>query len=228
MLVGILFLFILMLMFSANDWRTKAKALDDSKKAVERIYKERVDRRSALIRNLTTELGANAPNSVPEDGILRLDESLLFERGKAELKPEGKRVLQRLSRELERQLPCYVSRAEGCAPILEAIYVEGHTDEKPDPTRVNGNWDLSSERAIAVYNVITANGKNSLATMQNARAGIGANGDGTGRRENLVGVSAYAATRLIDENVDDPNRRVDFRFILAAPTAAEIGRETGQ
>jgi chemotaxis protein MotB len=69
--------------------------------------------------------------------ILRLPERLVFERGKAEINPEGKIALTAIADELKGR------------PVK--LRVEGHTDSTPIHTdRFPSNWELSTARATAV------------------------------------------------------------------------------
>ncbi|MCZ6679296.1 MAG: OmpA family protein [Candidatus Poribacteria bacterium] len=64
-------------------------------------------------------------------------DKILFDSGKAQIKPEGKRVLEKIA---ETFLNRYPDRE---------IRVEGHTDNVPFKGLVLNNWDLSTARAIS-------------------------------------------------------------------------------
>jgi flagellar motor protein MotB len=127
----------------------------------------------------------------PKAGVLRLPEELLFDSAKAVFRPEGSRALRELAAVLARTLPCY-SRAPrsqqiDCPiapqPLLEAVLVEGHTDDVPiNTTEFADNWDLASTRAINTYKALMAF-QPSLGDLQN------------GSNEDLLGVSGYEAHR---------------------------------
>jgi len=159
----------------------------------------------------------------PENGIVRLPESLLFETGEAVLRPQGERALRELAMVLARTLPCY-SRApaiqQSDCPIaakslLEAVLVEGHTDDRPIRTSsFADNWELASARAINTFKALLAY-EPSLSALLNERG------------EALLGVSNYEAQRPVSL-VTTPegqrlNRRIDLRFLIAAPSEAQIG-----
>jgi chemotaxis protein MotB len=67
------------------------------------------------------------------------------------------------------------------SPILEAakhsIEIQGHTDAQPMGGSMNGNWALSESRALAIQQTLGESGVNDKL---------------------FVGVSGYAATRLLD------------------------------
>ncbi|WP_297712236.1 OmpA family protein [Clostridium sp.] len=69
--------------------------------------------------------------------VLQLSESILFDLGKADLKPESTKILDIIS---------------GLIPsITNEIMVQGHTDNVPiSSARYNSNWELSTARAVSV------------------------------------------------------------------------------
>jgi flagellar motor protein MotB len=158
----------------------------------------------------------------PENGIVRLPESLLFDTGEAVLRPRGERALRELAAVLARTLPCY-SRApaiqQSDCPIaakslLEAVLVEGHTDDRPIRTSTFAdNWELASARAINTFKALLAF-EPSLSALLNERG------------EALLGVSNYEAQRPVSlgPTPEDRrlNRRIDLRFLIAAPSEAQL------
>jgi chemotaxis protein MotB len=74
--------------------------------------------------------------------VITLSGSLLFESGKADLRPESAEILSRLANLLE--------------PTQGKIRIEGHTDNIPIATpEIPSNWELSSYRAAAVLRYLT-------------------------------------------------------------------------
>jgi flagellar motor protein MotB len=158
----------------------------------------------------------------PANGIVRLPESLLFDTGLAVLRPEGARALRVLAAVLARTLPCY-SRAPAIQqsdcpiaprPLLEAVLVEGHTDDRPIRTsEFADNWELASARAINTYKALLEY-EPSLTELSNDRG------------EALLGVSDYEAQRPVSlEPTPDGrrlNRRIDLRFLIAAPSEEQL------
>jgi chemotaxis protein MotB len=158
----------------------------------------------------------------PANGIVRLPESLLFDTGQAVLRPEGARALRVLATVLARTLPCY-SRAPAIQqsdcpiaprPLLEAVLVEGHTDDRPIQTsEFADNWDLASARAINTYKALL-DYEPSLAALSNDRG------------EALLGVSDYEAQRPVSLEPTQEgrrlNRRIDLRFLIAAPSEEQL------
>lgn len=208
MLVGILFIFILLLAWSAVDYNMRLTKSEKFKAEQDR----RVDERSKLLKGLERELQAKdfGAKARAGEGVMRFTEELLFEVGKHELKPQGQDAMALMGRLLADRLQCPDVSAprESCERILEAIYVEGHTDDSPVPGKPDGNFELSALRAISAMRAMTKEAKE-LESLTNVR------------NERLIGVSGYADTRPLPGTSPSNriNRRVDFRFVLEPPSA---------
>ena len=99
---------------------------------------------------------------------------------------------------------------------MEAVFVEGHTDDIPISTsRHRSNWDLSADRAINTYNSLIKAEEN-LDYLESEPG------------KKLFGVSGYAEYRPVKSNRTPAgkkaNRRIDLRFLIASPTLEEIKR----
>jgi flagellar motor protein MotB len=222
MLVGVVFLFIILIMAYAFTYGAATDRLERTKETLEErvsLLEQRVRVRSALLQRLVEDLGRAGVTATadPDQGVLRFDESILFAPGQAEIRDA--RPIEVLARLLARELPCHGERPggrtcpEASAPILEAVYVEGHTDERPTSrsSRFASNWELSSARAIATYRALVRQSPR-LGAEKNASSGIP-----------LLGLSAYAENRPVRERRNwDQNRRIDIRFLLAPPTEREL------
>jgi chemotaxis protein MotB len=213
MLVGLLFLFIIMLMYSALQLRTTTQDLATAE-----------DTRNDLLRRIATymrehNVSAEADVAV---GVLRLPDEILFEKGRDEPKADGEASLRILADALSINLPCYAfevaPRPVACGDIrhnVEAIFIEGHTDSDPiAPTaRIRDNWDLSSSRASNTFRILNAY-QPALAGFLNAPAG-------ENDSRPLMSVAGYADQRPIDsgstEAAKSRNRRIDLRFVMASP-----------
>lgn len=92
------------------------------------------------VKNFLTDSGLNSIVEVryEERGIaLDIKERILFDSGKADLKPEARRLLDKL--------------AELFSRIPNEVHVEGHTDNRPIHTiEFPSNWELSTARAARV------------------------------------------------------------------------------
>jgi chemotaxis protein MotB len=109
-------------------------------------------RRQALeIQRLLDEARRQTPATDLPEGFVgtkdvawtEIEESILFDSGKADIKPEGRRKLQDVMRQIDQRLD-WADRE---------IIVVGHTDADPIKHSAKlwkDNWDLSANRAMAV------------------------------------------------------------------------------
>ena len=96
------------------------------------------------------------------NGILRLPEDVLFKIGSARLMTKGVKAITILSKGLAVLLNCKIttiaSLCKGDLPKIEAILVEGHSDEQALKGRVKKkfatNLNLSAQRAISAYKIM--------------------------------------------------------------------------
>jgi chemotaxis protein MotB len=113
-----------------------------------------------LRANLGEDLSAGRVQIEPgPDGILlRFQDAIFFERGRAELRPEARRMLDRV--------------AGVMAGLPHHVEAEGHTDTLPmRSTQFPSNWELSVARATAVVRyLVEAHG---LSPLRLAARGLG-------------------------------------------------------
>ena len=190
--------------------------------------------RERLLADLQTRLLA-AGVDVEVDagsGVLRLPEGVLFRSLSADLpdapdpaqpdRPPPRETVRRLAAALADVVPCYAGtavRPPDCPadsePILEAVFLEGHTDRRPisGGSHFADNYELSTARALSTYRVMSAYRPGLLELRNEA-----------GNR--LFGLSGYGPDRPInDGNADGDmaaNRRIDVRFLLATPPAHDL------
>ncbi len=206
MMVGLLFIFIIMLMYFALQLRQKTDELSGAREIRDEILKD-------IKRDMGTQVEINL-----ETGVVHLRGDILFDRASAELRPEGIANIDRLASAMVRVLPCHVllsglEAPAGCQPSkqrIDAVFVEGHTDSD---IMMGGrdNLVLSADRAITTYRRLIAI-KPVLSTVKNRPAG-----------QPLMSVSGYGPFRPIASNDSEAgkaqNRRIDIRFIMATPEA---------
>jgi len=219
LMLGLVFIFIIMLMVIALDLRHAEHKMTDTTSALTEANLARTD----LLRDLAKILGGTLPVTIDEEnGTLQLGGDILFPRGSADSYPEALPKLRLLAEALDQVLPCYAAAAAPPASScnirhpgrLDAIYIEGHTDTTPIHTpRFQSNWDLSAARASATFSRLVE-AVPGLGTLKNDRAGA------------LIGVSGYGEYRPVDESGTEAgmqrNRRIELRFIMATPTAPEV------
>jgi chemotaxis protein MotB len=120
-------------------------------------------------------------------------------------------------------LPCYsetetVTARERCNQRgqngkVDALFIEGHTDDRPISAANNfkDNWDLSTARARTVY-LGLVNEQGGLDRLRNREG------------QPLLSVSGYADRRGVAVNDTEENRRqnrrIDLRFVMVPPQDA--------
>jgi chemotaxis protein MotB len=127
-----------------------------------------------------------------EGFIISLAGNILFDSGKADLKPEGLLLLDAL--------------AQGLQPLPNEIRIEGHTDDIPITTPLYpSNWELSSARATNVARYLGERGN--IAPVRLSAAGYGEN------RPVAPNDTREGRAR---------NRRVDFVVLSTPISTAEV------
>lgn len=128
--------------------------LDQAKKRMEELRRSQAqaEARAAQFRKLVTQFktltdAGKLQVEIRENRmIVRLGDSILFDPGKTELKPEGKEALAQVTQVL-RDLP------------NRNYQVAGHTDNIPIKSkRFRSNWDLSTARAVEVVDFMIGSG----------------------------------------------------------------------
>jgi chemotaxis protein MotB len=139
--IGLLFIFIIMLMFFAMRFQEATQKQDVVTEKQNTLIEDLTDAESArsnILQNIGTYLQSQGINViiVKDEGILRFPEDILFDKSSWELKKSGaSNALNSLARALDLVLPCYtsgpLSREQGCPKTkakVEAIFIEGNAD----------------------------------------------------------------------------------------------------
>lgn len=223
MMVGLVFIFIILLMYYALQFRQVTDELTGADATRAQILTQI---EASLKRQGVMEVLVDTQN-----GVLRLPDSILFDSGDDQLKAEGRDSVGKLAVALEEVLPCYTRRAETttrpahCEPsdhAIESVYIEGHTDADSFSRGGRDNWDLSVVRATNTYRAIVG-----------SRPELGGLCAVKGNRcEPVLSVSGYGPQRPVDPG-DTPeakakNRRIDLRIIMVAPDSGETVRRVEQ
>ncbi|MBF0295711.1 MAG: hypothetical protein HQL96_11030 [Magnetococcales bacterium] len=164
----------------------------------------------------------------PNLGILRLPNEILFPLGSAQFAPGGEEILEKLARVLEHHLPCYTgkvdeaSRPSFCLDrqwnpgTLDAVFIEGHTDNMPlvNAKSFSNNLHLSGMRAIRTYETLMAASIQApLMELRNRKG------------QTVFGISGYGEYRPVVGHAtptpEPANRRIDVRFFLVNPKPPE-------
>ncbi|MBF0270721.1 MAG: OmpA family protein [Magnetococcales bacterium] len=215
MMVGMLFLFIIMLMFFAMKFNEAAvKKIE----VVENLTNAE-ETRGKILQDIKKALDAEGVTVVIDldNGILRLPEEILFDRGKSALSVRGQNAVVSLSKALFRVLPCYTDSATpACGKIrhqVESVFVEGHTDTDGED---NLNWNLSFQRSLSTFEFLQK-ASPALVALKNRDGQI------------IISLSGYGKQRPLNANSTPEekaqNRRIDIRFIMSPPKAIELRGE---
>lgn len=235
MMVGILFIFIILLMVFALNFRTQTDVTEDQIKRLQDAARQAEDvasRLETLQANVRSELGAlDQANRVRADlleelrkrllqmglivevdeisGILRLTEDAIrFDVDSFELNARAIENVRKVAVVLDLVLPSYTRGSERPAHV-ETVFVEGHTDSTGTDER---NWELSTARAVNTYAELTR----AAPTLRDLR-----NDDG----KEVLSVSGYASTRPVPgQRISDwaVHRRIDLRFVMAVDSRARL------
>jgi chemotaxis protein MotB len=223
MMVGLLFIFIILLLYFALQFRQTNENLTgagETRREILETLKRRLDARLRPY-DLTVRID-------PVTGVLSLPNSVLFGTGEYQLSGQGETAVGIVAEELATVLPCYADVASGgpaCrgrkpAPHkIDAILVEGHTDADPlvGAGPVSDNFDLSALRATHTFRRLVQV-RPDLRLLEN-RSGK--------RPVPILGVAGYADSRPdpeasgTPEQVKAQNRRIDLRFLMVTPKAAQ-------
>lgn len=219
MLVGLLFVFIILLVYFAVTFKQKEDYLVGAGEA-----------RKKLLIQLEKDIEQKLPGVDvvidTQTGILRLPEEVLFDSNEYELSPRGQDAVKVVAAILAERLPCYTKssdtnliRCNGSQVPhkIDTLLVEGHSDKDPirgDMTGL-GNLDLSARRATRTY-LALSQAQPSLDKLTN--------GDDI-QPTPILGVAGYGPHRPVLDKTGRPlpdseksrHRRIDLRFIMVTP-----------
>jgi chemotaxis protein MotB len=252
LMVGILFVFLLMLTIFALNYRVAehdqevSRARFDSERAqadrvsellgqaaaqLQQDLEASFNARDRLLATLETTLSQRGIQVWVdrEAGILHLPGDLLFETLSATLGPRQRDSVGILANAMARILPCFTpitdrTRCEAPnLPVLETVLVEGHTDRRPIGIAGTGFRDNDQLSTERALAV--------FAELRRVQPSLDAlrNADGS---YPLLGVSGFGDRRPLPQALGgteadyDLNRRIDLRFLLAR--TAELERLRSQ
>jgi chemotaxis protein MotB len=252
LMVGILFVFLLMLSVFALNYRVAehdqevSRARFDIEKARAGRVRELLEQAAAQLQQ-DIEASSNARDRLlatlettlsqrgiqvwvdRQAGILHLPGDLLFDTLSATLGPRQRDSVGVVANALARILPCFtpITDRTQCGPpnlpVLETVLVEGHTDRRPIGIAGTGFRDNDQLSTERALAV--------FAELRRAQPSLDAlrNADGS---YPLLGVSGFGDRRPLPQAQGSTeadyglNRRIDLRFLLAR--TAELERLRGQ
>ena len=157
MMVGLVFVFIILLIYFALQYQQKSKALSDAGEARSQMLldiRDDIKRRNPALKVIVNE----------KTGVLHLPAEILFAKGDTELSAGGTQAVVTVAQSMAAVLPCYTypRRTRNCRPTthgVDAIFIEGHTDSDPlqGSWIIKGNLELSALRATNTFRTMIQN-----------------------------------------------------------------------
>ncbi|TGT72998.1 hypothetical protein EN802_14105 [bacterium M00.F.Ca.ET.159.01.1.1] len=228
MMVGVLFIFIILLMaFALNfrqqtqeseDYIARLKQVEETARQVsseldhlQRQVDDEVDAlskadevRRQLLEEIKTSLERDDPQiRVTVDaasGALRFDENAIqFGSERYELDDVARARVDLLAKVLTEVLPRFTHTNSEAEATLETLFVEGHADHTGSADK---NWTLSTQRAVSTFRELTRSqpSLNELTNLKDQR---------------VLSVAGYGDTRPIPGATNDHQRRIELRFVLS-------------
>lgn len=243
MMVGVLFIFIIMLMVFALEFRTTtdtsedalkkareaAKTAQETARELENFRKEVADElkaideaqqsRTKLLRDLETQMHAKGLDVKIDEanGVLRLTEQAIrFEPDSSDIGDVARRNIITIAEVLDDVLPRYTA-CHDCQPrrisTLETVFIEGHTDK-------TGVVDLEM-RDQRNWQLSAERSVNTYREIIAQAPALKVLHNQSGQP--VLSVSGYSSSRPIDQSDSKDgyarNRRIDLRFVM------EVNRE---
>ena len=213
LMAGLLSVFILALCIFILSFTEKTSALTENN-----------IKRAELVRHLEKDLlQLGIKVTIDEKrGILRIPEdSLSFGIGSAEVPNVS--AVRKIGSVLLKTL-----EDEKYKGKVETVFIEGHTDNVPIQNyRFNSNWELSTQRAINVWNTMRDKPNEKLSELKNKIVFL----DEVKKElipieEPLFSCSGYADTRPVypNDTVEHrkASRRIDIRFTMVPPVEEDM------
>lgn len=181
------------------------------------------EKRSTLLLEIQSRLRQRRVENATIDtssGVLRLNERALYFEPRVDSLPATgtqREVIRAVADVFAELLPCFTAggpRPATCRPdeeaIIDAVFVEGHTDRRPfrlTPDGKDENYGLSARRALNVYELMKRD-QPRLWELRNREQFA------------IMGMSGYGPERPVPGRTADTqedwaaNRRIEFRFLL--------------
>ena len=211
---ALLVIFILAALALIIELTQKTESIDDSIKELKKAEQVRQD----ILSEVKEELAKQNIQVViaVNDTVIRIpEETLSFKSGKDLIPDEKIEIVKSIGTTLHTAI-----MKNDRFKYLDTVFIEGHTDSwriKSGRYWTKGNWGLSTDRAITVWNLWSEELELSP-TLNELMNHSG---------ENLFSVSGYAATRrvqVIEETSEQraKNRRIDIRFTVKRPSIEDL------
>lgn len=209
-MAGLLVIFILALVQLILVKTEQNKSIKDTIASIKQVHQVRaqilLEIKEDLVKdNIYVEISDN-------ESVIHIPDELAFEENKATIPRDKEAYVGKVGEVIFRRL-----KNENRIRFVDTIFIEGHTDSKPAPRYPNGNWGLSTDRAISIWKYWTEHLE------------IGPEIQGLQNKEghNIFSVSGYGATRRLvaPDTLDRQrrrNRRIDIRFTMFLPSIIDL------
>ena len=174
--------------------------------------------RSELLADIKTALDKKGieVHISDNDSVLRIPATTLnFASDSAQIPEQRKETVEKIGIALLEGIT-----SSNRSAYIDTIFVEGHTDSWLSMYKGVGNWLLSADRAVSVWQHWgRGEATKELHDLENG-----------GKR--MFSVSGYAETRRVEENDDtdagrERNRRIDLRFTMKQPRVCDYQEALG-
>lgn len=207
LMIGLLFIFIILVVVLALEQRRQEAVLDTIKGAADpRASVTEVIGQAFKAAKLDVRVD-------PASGVISLPSDTLFALGSSSLSTAAMQAIRDARERLAGVLPCYVAserahvtgtqchRNQGGHEI-DTIFLEGHTDSVAN-AKPGGNLGLSFDRARAIQQILLGEGSPLIPFRNSAE-------------QPIFSYSAYGADRLLPgmDGTAAQHRRVDLRIVL--------------
>jgi len=228
----------------------KLKDQTEKAKKKEEIFQLAKDKRDLLLKDLKKYLDKDFDVEVNyATGVLNIKDAKkeLFKPGEYKLTEDGIKKFDIIKRRFMEKIPCYgdfKTWKNYCYPknenlkklnphfgLLDTILIEGHTDKTKIGNRYTkkykyeGNYDLSSRRAVYTYQLFTGDLEKSKKTKKKRKKNKSRRKHQNSNKEildliknsqnkKIFGVSGYGPSRSLG-GPRYHDRRIAFRFIMS-------------
>jgi flagellar motor protein MotB len=205
-MAGLLILFILATLIFMQKTEKERKSAKELKQSVYSYIIKNDDIRKNIIEEIKDSLQKYGLNVITTDDTVRIQiKDLHFESNKYKIpKNKEKNAI------LIGQVLYDTIKKDNRYKEIDTIFIEGHTDKIPTKKYKQGNWQLSSQRAIALWEIW---GKYDFGKKMKILRNKG--------DSYLFSVSGYADTRPVSKILKE-NRRIDIRFSMKKPNSNDL------
>ncbi len=176
MMVGVVFIFIIMLSYFALQFHAATSALTQTTSATAAAAAQADAGQADLVASVGSDLMAEQLNPSQDKGGLTFSAGELFDDGSATLSANGEDIVAKVGRSLTDRLPCFsngVKHPAGCPAglgQLQAVNVGAHAAVDATTSEGRAAADLTLQRSQALYTALLRAAP-ALSQMRSAQGG---------------------------------------------------------